>query len=149
MSEPPHRPTDDRLPQDEAPAGDAPCVLVVDDDAVTRSLVAEMLKARGCSVVEAEDGEGATERLGARDFDAVFLDIMMPKSDGFSVLRWMRANHRTRIPVVVFTGADDQTGKTVFQQMSDEMGALRSYAKPITARKIADALAAIGLSSDR
>ena len=61
-------------------------VLVADDNIALRSTVAEILSRVGYSVVEAEDGVEALEKLAAEEVDALVLDVKMPRKDGLSVL---------------------------------------------------------------
>jgi DNA-binding response OmpR family regulator len=65
-------------------------ILVVDDDADIRSLIRLTLESYGYSVREASDGQHALEALEERAPDAMVLDVMMPRMDGFGVLRNMR-----------------------------------------------------------
>src|SRR5258708_516225 len=60
--------------------------LVGDDDAVLRTLLTTVLKRHGYRVETACNGEEAVEILSAMTFDAVILDLMMPRVDGFEVL---------------------------------------------------------------
>lgn len=63
-----------------------PRVLVTDDEASIRTLVTRVLARAGFEAVEASDGAEAIERLDGGEFDAVVLDLMMPKVDGFGVV---------------------------------------------------------------
>jgi CheY-like chemotaxis protein len=63
-----------------------PRVLVADDEDAIRKLVSRMLRRAGFDPVEASDGQYAIERLDAGMFDAVVLDLMMPRVDGFAVV---------------------------------------------------------------
>src|SRR5439155_1758539 len=87
------------------PAGD--CVLVIDDDATARELIADHLKADGFSVVTAAGGlEGLKLAREVRPI-AITLDVMMPELDGFAVVAALRQEPRWRdIPVVVVTARD-------------------------------------------
>jgi signal transduction histidine kinase/CheY-like chemotaxis protein len=79
-------------------------VLVVDDEADVRRLVIDALSDSGLEFVEAGDGEEALDAIATRPPDAIILDLMMPRLDGFGVLERLQANPRTRrIPVVVLT----------------------------------------------
>lgn len=83
-------------------------VLVVDDDASIRQLVATILDVeRGWEVETAEDGEAALARLDDADQpspDVVVLDVMMPGMDGFDVLQWLRSHEWLYdTPVVMLT----------------------------------------------
>lgn len=61
--------------------GQPPRVLVADDEDAIRTLVAHLLRRAGFEPVQATDGRHAIERLDAEDFDAVVLDLMMPRID--------------------------------------------------------------------
>jgi CheY-like chemotaxis protein/anti-sigma regulatory factor (Ser/Thr protein kinase) len=80
-------------------------VLVIDDDEtfryVLRQIVGEQLRHE---VFEANDGEQGLNRIRELHPDVVFLDLQMPKIDGFAVLQAVRNDPRTReLPVIVFT----------------------------------------------
>lgn len=62
-------------------------VLVVEDDAPTRTLFRAVLERQGLTVTQASDGEEGLELLAAQRFDAVVLDLVMPGTDGAAVLR--------------------------------------------------------------
>ncbi|HET7435313.1 MAG TPA: response regulator [Thermoanaerobaculia bacterium] len=66
--------------------GSPPRVLVADDEDSIRILVKRMLDRAGFEVTEARDGEEAIEWLDKREFDAILLDLMMPRVDGFGVV---------------------------------------------------------------
>lgn len=61
-------------------------VLVVDDDAAIRTLVGRVLDRAGFTPVSAVDGQDAIEQLDGAKFDAMVLDLMMPRVDGFGVV---------------------------------------------------------------
>jgi len=63
-----------------------PRVLIADDEEAIRTLVSRMLKRAGFEPFEATDGQHAIEQLDARPFDALVLDLMMPRVDGFGVV---------------------------------------------------------------
>lgn len=63
-----------------------PRVLVADDEDAIRTLVGRVLRRSGFDPVEATDGQHAIEKLDAGDFDALVLDLMMPRVDGFGVV---------------------------------------------------------------
>src|SRR4051794_19590818 len=62
-------------------------VLVVEDDAGTRTLFRAVLERHGLIVIPASDGTEALELLADHRFDAIVLDLMMPGTDGAEVLR--------------------------------------------------------------
>ncbi len=82
-------------------------ILVVEDDEPTRSLMRRVLEQEGWSVVDAEDGVQALDRVEASTPELVFLDLMMPNMDGFEFLQRFRQNEAHRdIPVVVVTAKE-------------------------------------------
>jgi signal transduction histidine kinase/CheY-like chemotaxis protein len=87
----------------------ADCVLVIDDDATARELIADHLKAEGFSVVTAAGGvEGLKLAKDLRPI-AITLDVMMPDLDGWSVLAALRQDPElAEIPVIMITIADEQ-----------------------------------------
>ena len=85
---------------------DAP-VLVVDDDAALRELMRRVLEGAGYTVVEAENGRVALERLRTMAPGVILLDLMMPEMDGFDVVAEVRRHEAWRaIPIVVVTAKD-------------------------------------------
>ncbi|MBW3650170.1 MAG: response regulator transcription factor [Actinobacteria bacterium] len=86
-----------------------PEVLVVDDDPDIRMLVAFALEDSGYTVRQASDGAKALEALETKAPDAMVLDVMMPGTDGFGVLRGMRADRLgTDTRVLILTCKTDE-----------------------------------------
>ncbi len=85
-------------------------VLVADDDPDIRGVLAMILELGGYEVTVADNGGSAGELALALLPDVIVLDVMMPVSDGFSVLRELRQDERTAaIPIVLLTAkASDQ-----------------------------------------
>jgi CheY-like chemotaxis protein len=85
-----------------------PEVLVVDDDARSREMVARILRRQGVKVREAADGAAALAWLEGNQPPAVMiLDLAMPAPDGFAVVERLAADARWRaIPVIVLTAKD-------------------------------------------
>lgn len=77
-------------------------VLVVEDDEKIASFVIKGLKQSGFSVDHAGDGEAALGCCRDVNYDAIVLDIMLPKTDGFGVLRRIRADKRL-VPVILLS----------------------------------------------
>lgn len=76
-------------------------LLIIEDDERLREITCDYFKAKGFQVSVAEDGAAALDVLETDVFDIVFLDIMMPGIDGFSVCRAIRS--QSDIPVVFLT----------------------------------------------
>src|SRR4051812_18166322 len=78
-------------------------VLVVDDDADQRSALAEILSSSGFVIKTAANGEEALEQMAAFMPDALVTDLMMPRMDGFELLRRLSASGDLT-PAIVLTG---------------------------------------------
>jgi DNA-binding response OmpR family regulator len=89
------------------PASTAPVVLVVEDDAMARDLVEQILDDAGYRVLAAESGARAIEIVRNGPPDLVVLDIMMPGMEGREVCRWLRSNPSTEAVPVIFLSAID------------------------------------------
>lgn len=108
-------------------------VLVVDDDPHTRNLLRDLCEASGYRVVQAEDGVECLEKLPKENPDMVLLDLMMPRKDGFAVLKSMRDDARYKdIPVIVLTAMGDMDGKI----RGMELGADDYVTKPFNPREV-------------
>jgi CheY-like chemotaxis protein len=87
--------------QKKAAAG--PRILVVDDDPQVRRLFARKLRSAGYSVSEAQSGRQALDVLRGSRFDLLVLDLEMPDTDGFEVLKSMRSE-QPHLRVLVISG---------------------------------------------
>ncbi|HTR50623.1 MAG TPA: response regulator [Kofleriaceae bacterium] len=83
----------------------SPHVLVADDDAWILRMVATVLEKRGYSVETAVDGEDALARALARPPDLLITDVMMPKMDGWALVRQLRAHAELAMLPVIFLTA--------------------------------------------
>jgi CheY-like chemotaxis protein/anti-sigma regulatory factor (Ser/Thr protein kinase) len=82
-------------------------VLVVDDDAGVRDLLRRMLEPEGYTVLEADNGRMALDRLRDTSVGIVVLDLMMPEMDGFEFVAEFRRHQAWReVPIVVVTAKD-------------------------------------------
>lgn len=80
-------------------------ILVVEDEKNLNRIITKRLEKTGYSVDSCFNGEEALDYIAAGEFDAVILDIMMPKTDGITVLKSMRASGN-RTPVLLLTARD-------------------------------------------
>lgn len=82
-------------------------ILVVDDEARMRKLVKDFLVNKGFSVIEAGDGEEAVDIFFAqKDIAMILLDVMMPKMDGWEVLKTIRKY--SQVPVIMLTARSEE-----------------------------------------
>lgn len=119
-------------------------VLVIDDEADVRLLYRVNLRHAGYEVLEADDGQRGLEAAIKQRPDAIVLDLMMPRLDGFEVLRALRADPRaTGTPVLVLT-ADARRDD---HRACYELGADEVITKPFAPEALTHGLARILASS--
>ena len=84
------------------------CILVVDDEQRMRKLIKDFLTAKGYKILEAEDGEKALEvyEKNKNQINLILLDVMMPKLDGWSVLRQIRQD--SKVPIIMLTARGEE-----------------------------------------
>ena len=112
-----------------------PKILVVDDEAEVRNVVATILKQAGYDVVEAEHGLIGYSKAQSENPDLVLLDLMMPVVDGFEVLRRLKKNPSTwSIPVIILTAKIDAASERECMQL----GAADYIKKPWGPRELQD-----------
>ena len=83
-------------------------ILIVDDELRMRKLIKDFLSAKGYSILEAEDGEKALEVFenNKNKISLILLDVMMPKLDGWSVLRQIR--QESKVPIIMLTARGEE-----------------------------------------
>jgi len=119
-------------PAESADAGGTPgtkdargAVLVIDDDAVARDLVARFLEKEGLRVIVAVDGASGLAAAREHHPDVITLDVMMPGLDGWAVLTALKADAATaEIPVVMLSVVDEKN-------LGFALGASEFLTKPI------------------
>lgn len=105
-----------------------PRVLVVDDNKITTKLLGRFLESTGYEAFAAYDGVECLEKVQDCVPDAIILDVMMPRMDGYETARHLKANILTKhIPIVITTALNDITN----QLKSIESGADDFLSKPI------------------
>ena len=83
-------------------------ILIVDDESRIRKLIKDFLVKEDYTVLEAEDGEKALEVFEENEqkINLILLDVMMPKLDGWSVLRQIR--QKSKVPVIMLTARAEE-----------------------------------------
>ena len=90
-------------------AKQGPLVLIVDDDAGLRGFVRASLELEGYTVREAADADEGLAALEEQSPDLILLDVMMPRVDGWEMLRRVQERHGVgSIPVLMFSGKVDE-----------------------------------------
>jgi excisionase family DNA binding protein len=115
------------LGSSRAGARTRPIVLIVDDDAGLREFVRVSLELEGYVIREAASAEEGLAALDEEPPDLILLDVMMPKVDGWEMLRRVRERHGIEsIPVIMFSGkVDEERAGT-----AEERGAQAFIGKP-------------------
>jgi DNA-binding response OmpR family regulator len=112
-------------------------VLCIEDDNRLFELLASYFGPNGVSLVQASDGPAGLVKLEAGVFDAVFLDVMLPRMDGLEVCR--RIRERSRIPIIMLTAKGDEADRVV----GLEIGADDYVPKPFSPRELLARLRAV------
>jgi two-component system, OmpR family, response regulator len=108
----------------------APHVLFVEDDPEIRALVADFLHQSGLRVTVAQDGEEMDRELSGNGVDLLILDIMLPKEDGLSLCRRVRASGS--LPIIMLTAR----GAEIDRVVGLEMGADDYLTKPFSSHEL-------------
>ena len=112
-------------------------ILIIDDDEELCELVSEYLTVEGFEVEVVNDGESGLEKALREEQDLVILDVMLPKKNGFDVLRELRQT--SKIPVLMLTARGEDTERIV----GLEIGADDYLPKPFNPRELVARLRAI------
>jgi len=112
-------------------------ILIIDDDEELCELVSEYLTVEGFVPVSVHDGEIGLQKALSETFDLVTLDVMLPKKNGFDVLRELRKT--SKIPVLMLTARGDDMERIV----GLEIGADDYLAKPFNPRELVARIRAI------
>ncbi len=114
-------------------------VLVVDDESRMRKLIKDFLTQKGFDVLEAADGEEALQIYAENEnkIGIILLDVMMPKLDGWSVLRQIRQN--SRVPIVMLTARGEEQDEL----FGFELGVDDYIAKPFSPKVLVARVEAI------
>jgi twitching motility two-component system response regulator PilG len=82
-------------------------VMVIDDSKTIRRTAETLLKKAGCEVITATDGFEALSKITDQNPDVIFIDIMMPRLDGYQTCALIKNNHLYKnTPVILLTSKD-------------------------------------------
>lgn len=112
-------------------------ILIVDDDTELTDLLVQFLEPEGFAVICVHDGDSAVKRALNQNFDAIILDVMLPRLNGFEVLKAIREHSET--PVLMLTARGDDIDRIV----GLEIGADDYLPKPCNPRELVARLRAI------
>ncbi len=118
-------------------------VLVVDDERVLAETIGYNLRREGYAAVAAYDGQEALQAARREKPDAVILDVMLPKLDGFEVCRALR--RETDVPILMLTAREGEIDKV----LGLELGADDYLTKPFSMRELLARVKALLRRSER
>jgi twitching motility two-component system response regulator PilH len=108
-------------------------VMVVDDAYSDLKLMESILRSAGHDVVSLSDGERLEDRMQAEQPDVLLLDIVMPRRNGYEILRALRKDARTRTTPVVLVSSKNQESDRLWGK---KQGADDYLAKPFTSDQL-------------
>jgi CheY-like chemotaxis protein len=110
-------------------------LLVVDDEAMIREILVEVLVDAGAQVDEAENGTAALAKIRAKHYDAVISDIRMPGGNGLELMTRINQEITPRPKLFLCSGFTDVTAEA-----ARDLGIVRIFSKPFAADEIVEAL---------
>lgn len=108
-------------------------VLVVDDDAAVRDLVAAMLETGGYQVAVASNGREALSMLASEGFDVIVTDLVMPEQEGIETIKLIRRDYPL-VKVIAMSGAFGGD----YLRIAGYLGAHGTIAKPLRIQTVLD-----------
>jgi CheY-like chemotaxis protein len=115
--------------------GEKKRALVVDDDDPIRAMLAKVVERQNLQVDTARDGEEAIERIDADGYSVILLDLMMPRVDGYGVLKHLQQHHPQKLACTIIASAVPES--EILKQFENPI--FRIHAKPFDmARLIRD-----------
>jgi len=134
---------------DSKPAFDGLKVMIIDDSKTIRRTAETLLKKQGCNVITAIDGYEALAKIAEYNPDIIFVDIMMPRLDGYQTCALIKHNEDfTKTPVIMLSSKDSifdkARGRIVGSEdyltkpftREDLLGALQSYADAESVKQV-------------
>jgi DNA-binding response OmpR family regulator len=123
--------------------GEKKRALVVDDDDPIRTMLAKVVERQNLTVDTARDGVEAIDRIDHNGYSLIVLDLMMPRIDGYGVLKHLEAHHPEKLGCTIIASAVPES--EILKRF--EMPVFRIHAKPFDmARLISDIHECLGRS---
>ncbi len=110
---------------------DRPRILLIDDDAKLGTLLTEYLGGQGLGVTQAKTGPEGLAQAGAKPYDLILLDVMLPDLDGIEVCRRLR-HGGSKVPILMLTARGEEADRV----MGLELGADDYLPKPFSPREL-------------
>lgn len=108
-------------------------LLLIDDDASLRGVLAKSLGYAGHQVLEAGDGQQGLDLVEATPIDLVITDLIMPVQEGVETIVRLRRSH-AHVPIIAISGGS--TNSALYLEIANKIGAKRILAKPFTPQEL-------------
>lgn len=115
-------------------------ILVIDDDALFRGMVKQLLEREGYNVVEADNGISGLKQFQLFLPDMVLCDLIMPEKEGIETIIELR-NIKKELPIIAMSGGGKKGGE-IYLETAEGLGANAIFSKPFIHREFLDAIAA-------
>lgn len=117
---------------------DQPYIIVADDDPDIIEAISTVLDSRPYNVAAARDGEQCLDMIGKRSPDLLLLDLLMPRMDGFAVIRELQSDPATaKIPILVLTTVVEDASRRRYELETGRDMPVRAYLqKPIAPKQL-------------
>ncbi len=116
-------------------------ILLVDDDRQVLDVLSEMLRLEGHSVVTAENGVLALEKMRQKVFDLVIADMIMPEKEGLETISDIRRQYAA-LPIIAISGSG-RIGPEDYLDAARRMGANATLAKPFARKEFINTVTAL------
>jgi two-component system alkaline phosphatase synthesis response regulator PhoP len=117
-----------------------PMVMIVDDDPDILDAITTILSTQPYSIVTARDGLECLDKVRAKNPDLVLLDLLMPKMDGFAVVRKLRENPKyAGIPILILTSVREDASRRRYELETGLAMDVQDYLeKPVSPQDLLD-----------
>ena len=122
------------------------CILVIDDDGISRAILRDILERAGHEVVEAADSENGVRLFRENPADLVVTDLFMPRRGGLEVIGELTLDY-PGVRIIAVTGVSLEDKSDLFDLVT-QCGSLRTFEKPVDPEALQEAVDEI-LSEDR
>ncbi len=113
------------------------CLLIVDDDASVISVLKYAFDNKGYDIITAEDGEAAYKVIKEEKPDVIILDVLMPKKDGFTLLKELRSESELKDTPIIIASAVYRN-YSIIQKTIKELGATDYFTKPFDLKRLVE-----------
>jgi DNA-binding response OmpR family regulator len=105
-------------------------ILIVEDDPFISDIYSTSLTGQGFETELAFNGEEALEKLRKQKFDLMILDVLMPKKDGFAVLKEIRLNPSLKVPVLMLSNLNGEECVKMGMELGAEDFVVKTHFTP-------------------